>query len=141
METRRRPEDVRRSLGRGFLGQKSHSTSERIWGWCDMRGGVPKEGGVITLPLATWIKFADFVLHVHSLHYKKYIPPKVQLSLNNNFCPDDMGRIGTLLNPNPVLTGVGCSSEKEEPISSVTSVAGEIMKNSLLGAPLEFQAS
>ncbi|KAL2515694.1 SBP (S-ribonuclease binding protein) family protein [Forsythia ovata] len=60
--------------------------------------------------------------------------PKVQLSLNNNFCPDDIGRIGTLLNPNPVSTGVGCSSEKEEHTSSVTS-AGENMKNALLGAP------
>ncbi|KAL2492629.1 cysteine-rich RLK (RECEPTOR-like protein kinase) 8 [Abeliophyllum distichum] len=28
--------------------------------------------------------------------------PKVQISLNNIFCPDDMGRIGTLMNPNPV---------------------------------------
>ncbi|KAL2487468.1 hypothetical protein Adt_32224 [Abeliophyllum distichum] len=71
METRLRPEDVRRSLGCGFLGQKSHSTSERIWGWCDMQGGCQKRG-VVTLPLVMWIKVADCVLHVHSLHYKEY---------------------------------------------------------------------
>lgn len=46
-----------------------------------------------------------------------------------------MGHIGTPLNANPVSTGIGCSSEKEQHISSVTS-AGENMKDSLLGAPL-----
>ncbi|CAA2960443.1 Hypothetical predicted protein [Olea europaea subsp. europaea] len=60
---------------------------------------------------------------------------KVHLSLNNNFCPVDMGHIGTPLNANPVSTGIGCSSEKEQHISSVTS-AGENMKDGLLGAPL-----
>ncbi|CAI9753944.1 unnamed protein product [Fraxinus pennsylvanica] len=61
--------------------------------------------------------------------------PKVHLSLNSNFCPVEMGHTGTLLNANLVSTGIGCSSEKEERISSVMS-ASENMKNVLLCAPL-----
>ncbi|KAK4437243.1 putative BOI-related E3 ubiquitin-protein ligase 3 [Sesamum alatum] len=55
---------------------------------------------------------------------------KLHISLNNNFCQDEAGHIGTVLNPNPVSTGLKLSCEEEERNSSVTS-ACENMKNNL----------
>lgn len=55
---------------------------------------------------------------------------KLHISLNNNFCQDEPGRIGTVLNPNHVSTGLKLSCEEEERNSSVTS-ACENMKNNV----------
>ncbi|KAL0356107.1 UNVERIFIED_CONTAM: hypothetical protein Sradi_4057600 [Sesamum radiatum] len=55
---------------------------------------------------------------------------KLHISLNNNFCQDEAAHIGTVLNPNPVSTGLKLSCEEEERNSSVTS-ACENMKNNL----------
>lgn len=55
---------------------------------------------------------------------------KLHISLNNNFCQDEAGRIGTVLNPNTVSTGLKLSYEEEERNSSVTS-ACENMKNNV----------
>ncbi|KAH6809468.1 hypothetical protein C2S51_027251 [Perilla frutescens var. frutescens] len=57
---------------------------------------------------------------------------KLHISLNNNFCQDEAGRIGTVLNPNPVSTGLKLSYEEEERNSSVTS-ACENMKTNVPG--------
>ncbi|GFP92367.1 probable boi-related E3 ubiquitin-protein ligase 3 [Phtheirospermum japonicum] len=56
---------------------------------------------------------------------------KLRISLNNNnLCHDEAGRAGTVLNPNPVSTGLKLSCEEEERNSSVTS-ACENMKNNV----------
>ncbi|KAA8542292.1 hypothetical protein F0562_023572 [Nyssa sinensis] len=55
---------------------------------------------------------------------------KCQISLNNNFCQDEAGQTGSILNPNPVSTGLKLSYEEDERNSSVTS-AGESMKAAL----------
>lgn len=55
---------------------------------------------------------------------------KLPISLNNNFCRDEAGRMGSVLNPNPVSTGLKLSCEEEERNSSVTS-ACENMKNNV----------
>lgn len=55
---------------------------------------------------------------------------KLHISLNNTFCQDEGGRIGTVLNPNPVSTGLKLSYEEDERNSSVTS-ACENMKNNV----------
>ncbi|EYU22122.1 hypothetical protein ABFS82_09G020600 [Erythranthe guttata] len=57
---------------------------------------------------------------------------KLHISLNNNFCQDETGRVRAVLNHNPVSTGLKLSCEEEERISSVTS-ACENMKT---GAPV-----
>ncbi|KAL2482506.1 SBP (S-ribonuclease binding protein) family protein [Forsythia ovata] len=55
----------------------------------------------------------------------------IQISMNNNFRSNDVGHIGTLLNPNPVSTGLRLSCQ-EERNSSVFS-ADENMRNTLPG--------
>lgn len=52
---------------------------------------------------------------------------KLHISLNSNFCQDDAGHAGSILNPNPVSTGLRLSYEEDERNSSVTS-ASENMK-------------
>lgn len=54
----------------------------------------------------------------------------LHISLNTNFCQDEAVRIGTVLNPNTVSTGLKLSYEEEERNSSVTS-ACENMKNNV----------
>ena len=54
---------------------------------------------------------------------------KLHISLNNNFCQDEAGRIGTVLNPNPVSTGLKLSYEEEERNSSVTSACENMKTN------------
>ncbi|XAR72619.1 hypothetical protein NMG60_11019327 [Bertholletia excelsa] len=57
---------------------------------------------------------------------------KLQISLNNNFCPDDAGNKGKFWNQNLVSTGLKLAYEEDERNSSITS-AGEGMKPALLG--------
>uniref|UniRef100_A0A5B7ASI9 RING-type domain-containing protein n=1 Tax=Davidia involucrata TaxID=16924 RepID=A0A5B7ASI9_DAVIN len=57
---------------------------------------------------------------------------KRQISMNNNFCQDEAGQTGSILNPNPVSTGLKLSYEEDERNSSITS-AGESMKAALPG--------
>lgn len=54
---------------------------------------------------------------------------KLHISLNNNFCHDEANRIGTVLNPNPVSTGLKLSYEEEERNSSVTSACENMKSN------------
>lgn len=48
---------------------------------------------------------------------------KLQRSLNNNFFQDEGGLSGSILNPNPVSTGLKLSYEEDEHNSSVTSAS------------------
>uniref|UniRef100_A0A5B7AQ49 RING-type domain-containing protein n=1 Tax=Davidia involucrata TaxID=16924 RepID=A0A5B7AQ49_DAVIN len=57
---------------------------------------------------------------------------KRQISMNNNFCQDEAGQTGSILNPNPVSTGLRLSYEEDEHNSSITS-AGESMQAALPG--------
>ena len=45
------------------------------------------------------------------------------LSLNNNFSQDKAGQAGSILNPNPVSTGLKLSYEEDEHNSSITSAS------------------
>lgn len=47
-------------------------------------------------------------------------PQKLHISLNNNFCHDEAGQSGSILNPNPVSTGLKLSYEEDEHNSSIT---------------------
>ncbi|KAL0341520.1 UNVERIFIED_CONTAM: putative BOI-related E3 ubiquitin-protein ligase 3 [Sesamum calycinum] len=62
---------------------------------------------------------------------------KLHISLNNNFCQDEAGHIGTVLNPNPVSTGLKLSCEEEERNSSITSACENMKTIFLLCFPLE----
>ncbi|KAM7471295.1 hypothetical protein LguiA_009478 [Lonicera macranthoides] len=55
---------------------------------------------------------------------------KLHISLNSNFCPDEAGQNGSILNQNPVSTGLKLSYEEDERNSSITS-ASENMKAAL----------
>ena len=48
---------------------------------------------------------------------------KLHISLNNNFCNDEAGHSGSILNPNPVSTGLKLSYEEDEHNSSITSAS------------------
>ncbi|CAK9164278.1 unnamed protein product [Ilex paraguariensis] len=62
-----------------------------------------------------------------------YGQQKLHMSINNNVCQDEPGGlIGSILNPNPVSTGLRLSYEEDERNSSVTS-AGENLKAALPG--------
>ncbi|EOY20744.1 SBP family protein [Theobroma cacao] len=48
------------------------------------------------------------------------------ISVNNNLCLDEAGQPRSVLNPNPVSTGLRLSYEEDERNSSVTSVSGNV---------------
>lgn len=49
---------------------------------------------------------------------------KLHISLNNNnLCHDEAGQSGSILNPNPVSTGLKLSYEEDEHNSSITSAS------------------
>ncbi|XP_009595910.1 BOI-related E3 ubiquitin-protein ligase 1-like isoform X1 [Nicotiana tomentosiformis] len=59
-----------------------------------------------------------------------YSQQKLKISLNNNFCQNEVDQAGSILNPNTVSTGLRLSYEEKERNSSVTS-APENMKAAL----------
>lgn len=52
-----------------------------------------------------------------------FIQQKHHISVNNYLCQDKAGQSGSILNPNPVSTGLKLSYEEEEHTSSVTSAS------------------
>ena len=54
---------------------------------------------------------------------------KLHISLNNTFYQDEAGHIGTVLNRNPVSTGLKLSYEEEERDSSVTCTCKNMKSN------------
>lgn len=51
---------------------------------------------------------------------------KLQISLNSNICQDEADRSASILNPNPVSTGLRLSYDDDERNSSVTSASGSM---------------